>query len=115
MTDALKRLIERRRKLLELHYDGKMSSELFGEEETKLTQRIVTLREEQATDAGEIIERNELLERFESVLQCSPISTSTRSGRTPRTRNVECWSTSSSSASRCTRTIWRSSCTEYRG
>lgn len=69
VPDALEGLIERRRKLLELHYGGQIGAELFGEEEANLTRQITAIREESLIEHEQATERNELLDRFESVLQ----------------------------------------------
>ena len=50
---ALAALLEQRRKLLRLHYDGRVDEELFGEEQQRLTKQIEALRAEEQAHAEE--------------------------------------------------------------
>ena len=68
-TDRLEELTERRRKLLELHYQEQISAELFGAEEAALSQQIEALRADVELDERTSIEHDEIAERFEQVLQ----------------------------------------------
>lgn len=65
---ALVALEERRRKLLELHYQSQISGELFAEEEARLTQQLAALREERCEAVREADEGDDLAQRFEEVL-----------------------------------------------
>ena len=63
----LEELAERRRKLLELHYAGRVSAELFAEKESKITREIEALRQEQEQRIAEKGRLSEVAERFEEV------------------------------------------------
>lgn len=67
--DALIGLTERRRKLLELHYAGRISAELFAEEEGRLTRQINALWMESHAAAQEADELDDLEQRFQEVLE----------------------------------------------
>lgn len=67
-TERLEKLNERRRKLLELHYQGQISAELFGTEEAALSQQIEAVRTEAENDEQTSNEHDELAQRFEQVL-----------------------------------------------
>jgi site-specific DNA recombinase len=68
LADALAGLTERRRKLLELHYAERISSELFGVEEAELTRQIEALRNEAQLDENAAAENDDLARRFEEIL-----------------------------------------------
>ena len=60
-------LRERRRKLLDLHYAGKISADLFADQEADLTMQLRAL-EAELTEAAERLEiRTELAQAFEDV------------------------------------------------
>jgi site-specific DNA recombinase len=67
LTSEVRDIERRRRKLLDLYYSEKISSDLFEQEEARLTKQIESLRQEadQKTDDDRANER--LLERFEEV------------------------------------------------
>lgn len=67
-TKALGDLTERRRKLLELYYDDRITGELFAAEERNLAQQIAAVRAEQAEIEQAIATKEELRRRFEDVL-----------------------------------------------
>lgn len=60
-------LRERRRKLLDLHYAGRISAELFAEQEADLTMQLRGLEAELAETAQRLQERNEIAQAFEDV------------------------------------------------
>jgi site-specific DNA recombinase len=65
---AIDRLAERRRKLLSLHYDDKISADLFAEQEADLTNQINALRDRAPTEQppGPV---DDLATRFEEVVE----------------------------------------------
>ena len=63
---SLDKLLEERSKLLRLHYSDKISAELFGEEERRLTVLIDAIRAEQAEEQ-EPDPTDQLLDAFEQV------------------------------------------------
>jgi hypothetical protein len=62
-------LLAKRRKLLDLHYQDRISAEAFGKEEARLTRQIEGLRSEEAELETEHARRGELAERFEEVAE----------------------------------------------
>lgn len=66
---ALGDLLEQRRKLLQLHYDGQLSAELFGEEEARLTTRIDALRSEVEQHQADVERYDDVTARFEQVAE----------------------------------------------
>jgi hypothetical protein len=66
-AETLGELAERRRKLLELHYADRISSELFAEEERSLTRQIEAVRAEASGRRQEDVQLDELAARFEQV------------------------------------------------
>ena len=66
-ASALMELSERRRKLLELHYQDRISAELFGEQELQLTRDIEAVRSQAAGEREQSRELDELSARFEEV------------------------------------------------
>ena len=60
-------LLSKRRKLLDLHYEERISAEAFGDEEARLTRQIEALLAEEAEVQAEHERRDELSERFEEV------------------------------------------------
>jgi hypothetical protein len=60
-------LRERRRKLLDLHYAGKLSADLFAEQEAALSLQLRSLEAELAEVAQRLEERNEIAQAFEDV------------------------------------------------
>jgi len=60
-------LRERRRKLLDLHYAGKLSADLFAEQEAALTLQLRNLEADLAETAQRLEERNEIAQAFEDV------------------------------------------------
>ena len=56
-------LLAKRRRLLDLHYQDRISAEAFGEEEARLTRQIEALRSEEAEIEAEHVRRDELAER----------------------------------------------------
>lgn len=67
LNRRLEELAGRRRKLLELHYGDKISADLFGEQEDRLTREIEALRQEHQGRATEKARISELAGRFEDV------------------------------------------------
>lgn len=65
---ALGELADRRRKLLDLYYSGAIGTELFAEEEERLTHEIEALREEQERVGEEAARQAEIAGRFQEVL-----------------------------------------------
>ena len=66
-ADVMRDLSERRRKLLDLFYNGKISMDLFEEEEGRLTLSIEAALSQAAAESNEEAARNDLDEHFESV------------------------------------------------
>ena len=66
-TEVLNKLHAQRKKLLNLHYDGHISPEQFGEEQSRLTQQIDAIEEEDRRSAGEIRQADNIAERYEEV------------------------------------------------
>jgi site-specific DNA recombinase len=64
---ALKALSDDRRKLLDLYYKGKISEDLFHEEETRLATAIEAVRHEAAALSEEVRAQTDLEARFEEV------------------------------------------------
>lgn len=62
-------LLEQRRKLLRLHYEGQISAELFGEEEERLTRQLAAVRADLAEDQHQDEQIDEVAQRFEQVTQ----------------------------------------------
>ena len=60
-------LRQRRRKLLDLHYAGRLSAELFAEQESDLTLQLATLEADLADVTRRLEERNEIAQAFEDV------------------------------------------------
>jgi hypothetical protein len=60
-------LSERRRKLLDAYYNGKISIDFFGEEEQRLTFSIEAARSQASAESEEATARSELDEHFERV------------------------------------------------
>jgi hypothetical protein len=60
-------LLERRRKLLRLHYDDKISAELFAEQEAELTRLLAQVRSENDLASDEHSTANELSAQFDHV------------------------------------------------
>jgi len=60
-------LLSKRRKLLDLHYEERITAEAFGDEEARLTRQIEALLAEEAEVEAEHERRDELSERFEEV------------------------------------------------
>jgi site-specific DNA recombinase len=60
-------LRERRRKLLDLHYAGKISADLFADQEADLTMQLRALEAELAEAAERLETRTELAQAFEDV------------------------------------------------
>jgi hypothetical protein len=65
---SLPDLAERRRKLLDLYYSGKIDAELFSEEEKRLTKEIRALRDEEERAREVAARRAEVSRRFDQVL-----------------------------------------------
>jgi site-specific DNA recombinase len=65
---ALPDLADRRRKLLDLYYSGKIDAELFSEEEERLANEIRTLRDETERARSEADRRAEVSRHFDEVL-----------------------------------------------
>lgn len=63
----LAELSERRRKLLELYYAGKISGDGFAEEEERITRAIEAAREAASLDREHQNEQDQLLDQFEEV------------------------------------------------
>jgi Recombinase zinc beta ribbon domain len=66
-TPGIEDLVERRRKLLELHYADKLSPELFAEEEERLSGQIQAVRREQEERQVERSRMSDLATKFEEV------------------------------------------------
>jgi hypothetical protein len=64
---AIARLVEKRRKLLDLHYNDQISSEAFGEEESRLAAQIEALRTEATAVRAARAQTDELADRFDEV------------------------------------------------
>jgi site-specific DNA recombinase len=60
-------LQQRRRKLLDLHYKGKISADLFAEQEADLAAQLNTLEAELCDVQQRLEERNEIAQAFEDV------------------------------------------------
>ena len=67
-TGRLEDLTERRRKLLELHYQEQITAEFFGSEEAALSQQMEALRSQVELDEQTSVEHDEIAQRFEQVL-----------------------------------------------
>ena len=65
--NALAALVEERRKLLRLHYANKISGELFGGEEARLSAQIDALRAEEAAEGEETQRAEEVRRGFEEI------------------------------------------------
>jgi hypothetical protein len=65
---ALADLVDRRRKLLDLYYSGKIDPELFANEEERLTNEIRALRDEDDRAREEAAGQEEVSRRFDEVL-----------------------------------------------
>ena len=63
----MRELSERRRKLLDLYYNGKVSMDLFEEEEQRLALGIEAARNQVSAESAEEKARTELDEHFERV------------------------------------------------
>lgn len=66
-TEVLNKLHAQRKKLLNLHYDGHISPEQFGEEQSRLTLQIDAIEEEDRRSAGEMRQADNVAERYEEV------------------------------------------------
>ena len=66
-TEALGTLYEQRRKLLQLHYDGHISGDQFGEEQARLTTEIENLEHESTAEAQRRAHDDDLAARFEQL------------------------------------------------
>jgi hypothetical protein len=64
---ALKALSDDRRKLLDLYYKGKISEDLFHEEETRLGVAIEAVRHDAAAQSEEVKSQTDLETRFEEI------------------------------------------------
>ena len=60
-------LLAKRRKLLDLHYQDRISAGAFAEEEDRLTRQIEALASEEAECEAELLRRDELATRFDEV------------------------------------------------
>jgi hypothetical protein len=67
-AEALKGLSDRRRKLLELFYAGKISADGFKEEEDRLNLQIELARGQAAEEAAAVQAAGDLQQRFEQVV-----------------------------------------------
>jgi hypothetical protein len=65
--NALAALLDERRKLLRLHYANKISGELFGDEEARLSAQIDALRAEEAAEGEETQRAEEVRRGFEEI------------------------------------------------
>lgn len=65
-------LADRRRKLLDLYYSGKIDVELFSDEEERLAKEIRALRDEDEQAREEAARRAEVARRFDEVLGILP-------------------------------------------
>jgi site-specific DNA recombinase len=68
-TEAIDSLTDQRRKLLQLHYDGHISADQFGEEQARITLRLDSLREDATQAAAEAKRTFDLADRFDQVSQ----------------------------------------------
>ena len=66
--DALSRLADKRRKVLDLYYAGAIDAELLAQEEDRLTAEIQALREAQNRAGAEAARQAEVSQRFDQVL-----------------------------------------------
>lgn len=66
-AESLRALTEKRRKLLELHYNDRISAAGFGEEEARLAAAIEATRQEVSYEAEEERARSDVEIRFEAV------------------------------------------------
>jgi hypothetical protein len=64
---ALGALLEERRKLLRLHYAGRVDEEQFGEEQERLTAQFEVLRAQDQAEAQEQERAADVAERFEAI------------------------------------------------
>jgi hypothetical protein len=64
-------LSERRRKLLDLFYEDKISKDLFAEEEGRLSAEIEAVRARAGEEERQQSLRSEMVVRFEQVLSVS--------------------------------------------
>jgi urease gamma subunit len=62
-------LCAKRKKLLDLHYQERISAEAFGEEEARLTRQIEALRSEEFELEAEHARQDELSQRFDEVAE----------------------------------------------
>ena len=65
---TLASLTERQRKLLELYYEGKISADLFAQEEARLTAEIERTQVDATEAARHDQERDEVAQRFEQIV-----------------------------------------------
>ena len=63
----MKEFTERRKKLLGLYYQDKISAEFFEEEERSLTLSIEAARNQVAAESEEVVARTQLEEHFERI------------------------------------------------
>lgn len=68
-AERLEELHEQRRKLLQLHYDGHISGDQFGEEQARLTAEIEVLEADTAEAVDAVMEAEEVSARFEDLTQ----------------------------------------------
>jgi hypothetical protein len=64
---ALDALYEERRKLLRLHYDGRISGDQFGEEQARITSLIEAHEHEATATAAAVAQVDDLAQRFDEV------------------------------------------------
>jgi len=113
-------LRERRRKLLDLHYAGKISADLFADQEADLTMQLRALEAELAETAERLLKQNSPRQpsawkfapnspRLSRTLPAtSPISISPISGRRRPTRNAGSSPPTCSTRSPSTQITWKS-------
>jgi hypothetical protein len=67
-ADALAALSDKRRKLLDLYYAGKITDDGFAEAELRLAEQIEAVRSEAGQERARVGEADELAQRFQAVV-----------------------------------------------
>lgn len=67
-SDRLATLQDQRRKLLQLHYDDKISADQFGEEQARLTLEIDNLEADEGVELARVIHSEDLADKFRQVV-----------------------------------------------
>lgn len=69
VAERLTELHDQRRKLLQLHYDGHISADQFGEEQARITTEIDNLEADAAEAASEELQAEDVAGRFEELVK----------------------------------------------